>query len=113
MRAFATLEVLGAWSRVCPAGPRVFGPIATAPRADGGRHLWTACPLSGAGLVDAALAARTDALPLAAALVVADQLGQDALGRELVAFFVDASPAPTGGASAETAPSGRGDPADP
>jgi len=93
MKAFATPEVASAWTKTCPAGPRAIADMARLKREDGAKHLWDTCKLSGSGLISAEEAAKTDGLALAAAMTAADQLGKAEVERELLAFFLKASPA--------------------
>ncbi len=93
MRALSTPDVARAWAKVCAAGPRALAEVATLARSEQSRHLWKTCKLSGDGLVTEAEAAGTDVTALAAALIASSELGKAELEREVLIFFLKASPA--------------------
>jgi hypothetical protein len=95
MKAFATPEGAASFARVCAAGPRALANMARLPVAEQSRHLWTECKFTGSGLITAAEAEKTEALALAAAMVAAAEVGKAELEREVLQFFLKASPVPT------------------
>jgi hypothetical protein len=94
MKALA--EVAPEWTELCPAGPTALADMAKLRPEDQARHLWVTCKLSGSGLVSEAEAAKTDGIALAAALTAANKLGKSEDERDLLAFFLRASPVETG-----------------
>lgn len=93
MKAFATPEVLAVWQRVCAAGPSAIAEMAKLRREEQGGHLARACQLTDSTPVTAEQAGKTDGIPLAAALVAAHQLDKTGIDRDLVQYFLKASPA--------------------
>jgi hypothetical protein len=93
LRALASLEVALAWTKVCPAGPRALAGMAALAPSEHGAYLVKICGLEHNGLVSSSEAAATDGTALAAALTADGSLGQGELERELLRFFVAASPA--------------------
>ncbi|NUO47421.1 MAG: hypothetical protein HOV80_01050 [Polyangiaceae bacterium] len=93
MKGLATPEAVSAWTAVCPAGATVLGDMEKLAPKDQGKHLVTTCKVGGDSLITPAEAERTDGIALAAALTAAQLLGKAEVERELLAFFLKASPA--------------------
>jgi hypothetical protein len=93
LHGLATPEVALAWTKVCPAGPRALAGMAALAPSEHGAYLVKTCGLEHNGLVSSSEAAATDGTALAAALTADGSLGQGELERELLRFFVAASPA--------------------
>ena len=96
MKALASPEVATAWSAVCPAGPGALADMAKLRPEQQSSHLWSTCTLRGHGLITEAEAQKTDGVSLAAALTAASLLGKNEDARDLLAFFLKASPAASG-----------------
>jgi hypothetical protein len=92
-KALSDPAVAAAWMKICPAGLQAFAAMAQLPLGEHGKHLWQTCPLSGHGVIDEAQAARTDGGALAVGLIAASQLSGK-LERDVISFFLAASPAP-------------------
>jgi hypothetical protein len=92
MKGLATPEAVSAWTKACPGGATALGDMAKLVPKDQGKFLVTTCKLTGDGLITPAEAERTDGLALAAALTAAQLLGKAEVERELLAFFLKASP---------------------
>ena len=93
LRGLATLEVALAWTKVCPAGPRAIAGMAALAPPEHGPYLVKTCGLERHPLVAAVDPAATDGTALAAALTADGSLGKGELERELLRFFLRASPA--------------------
>ena len=92
MKGLATPEAAKAWTQACPAGPKVLADMAALAPPEQGKFLVTACKLSGDGLITPTEMENTDGIALAAALTAAHQVGKAEVERELLSFFLQASP---------------------
>lgn len=93
MKAFGDTQVAAAFKKVCAAGVSALAEMVKLPRAQTGGYLMKQCHFKDTRLISETDAERVDGLALAAAELAAAQLGEAEVERELLVFFLQASPA--------------------